>query len=234
MAATTDPRRVRTEISTVMFVDLVEYTRTTALLTRERFDELLNVFEALPKPIFEKFGGIVVKKLGDAFMVTFKSPTDAVLCGIALQNAFRRYNVRNRLRNPLRIRVAIHTGEVMHRGGDIYGDTVNTAARIESVAEAGQVVFSEAVFSAMNKNEIPCIPLGYEKLKGVRYPVRLFRVWTRNDEKLRRQRALRRFLQQLVMLGIVVILLVLLIRFVWLNYGPLPVEQVMENISVIA
>jgi class 3 adenylate cyclase len=222
-----------------MFVDLVEFTKTSAILTRERFDELLNMFETLPAPIFEKYGGNIVKKIGDAFLVTFKSPTDAVLCGIALQNVFRRYNIRSRLRHPLRIRVAIHSGEVMHRGGDIYGDAVNTASRIEGIAEAGQVVFSEAVFSAMNKNEIPCIPLGYGKLKGVRYPVRLFRVWTKRDEVLRRQAAFKRLMHQLVALAIVVILLALLLRYIWFNTDLLwplftgtPPYAVLENISV--
>jgi class 3 adenylate cyclase len=219
-------RKVHSETATVMFIDLVEYTKTTANLSRENFDELLNAFEGIPVPIFQKYNGTVIKKIGDAFLLTFKSPTDAVLCGIALQNAFRRYNVKNRLAHPLRIRVAIHMGEVLHRGGDVYGDAVNTTSRIESIAEAGQVVFSDAVFSAMNKNEVPYVHIGLRDLKGVKFPVRLWRVRTRKDEILHRKETLKRFIRQMLLLGIVVVLLVILLRFLWLSGGvPFSVEN---------
>ncbi|MEM4246931.1 MAG: adenylate/guanylate cyclase domain-containing protein, partial [Candidatus Woesearchaeota archaeon] len=228
-------RRIVSETLTVMFVDLVEYTKTTTSLTREHIDQLLNAFESIPMPVIARYGGTLVKKIGDALLVTFRSPTDAVLCGIALQHAFRRYNITNRLRNPLRIRVAIHSGEVLKRDNDVFGDAVNTASRIESIAKPGQVVFSDAVFSAMNKNEIPFVSLGWQQLRGLKYPVRLFRVRTREDAFYERRQRIRSIIRKVVAVSLVVILILLIGRFLWLNYGLSPqMEEAIENLTSIS
>jgi len=180
-----------------MFIDIVGYTKKTASLSREKFDEMHDIFDSLSIPVFEKYGGSVVKKIGDAFLITFTSATDAVLCGIELQNSFRQYNRANKGNIPLQIRVAIHTGEVILRDNDVYGDAVNTAARIEGVAKADHIVFSETVFSAMNKSEIPYIHLGLRKMKGLRYPVRIFRVKSQYDKILKRRKRFKRRRQRM-------------------------------------
>lgn len=163
-----------TEIVTVLLTDIVNYTGKTANLTRDDFSELHDAFDSISLPIFEKYNGKVVKKIGDAFLVIFKSATEAVHCSTELQNAFASY--RHESGRNLHIKVALHTGEVMHRHNDIYGDAVNTVARIESATPADGIFFSEAVFSAMNKSEIPFKHLGLKKFRGLRYPTRLFRV----------------------------------------------------------
>jgi class 3 adenylate cyclase len=222
------------ETATVMFVDLVEYTRTTTGLTREHIDQLLNAFETLPMPVLERYGGTIVKKIGDALLITFKSPTDAVLCGIALQHTFKRYNVTNRLRHPLRIRVAIHSGEVLKRDNDVFGDAVNTASRIESLSKPGQVVFSDAVFSAMNKNEVPFVQLGWQQLRGVKYPIRLFRVKTREDEVTQRRQMIKGYIRRIIAIIIVVGLLALIGHYLWLNFGlSQQMQETIENLTSI-
>jgi class 3 adenylate cyclase len=164
---------VHSEILTVMFIDIVGYTKTTTQLSRNEISQMVTGFDRVAIPIFHHYHGNVLKKIGDAFLVTFRSATDAVLCGIDLQKGFRQ--------ERMNIRVAIHTGEVVHRDNDIYGNTVNTAARIEGVAGPGDVMFSETVFHAMNKNEIPYVSIGSRKLKGLKGPVKLFRVKTQKD-----------------------------------------------------
>jgi class 3 adenylate cyclase len=227
-------RRMASETATVMFVDLVEYTRTTTGLTREHIDQLLNAFETLPMPVLERYGGTIVKKIGDALLITFKSPTDAVLCGIALQHTFKRYNVTNRLRHPLRIRVAIHSGEVLKRDNDVFGDAVNTASRIESLSKPGQVVFSDAVFSAMNKNEVPFVQLGWQQLRGVKYPIRLFRVKTREDEVTQRRQMIKGYIRRIIAIIIVVGLLALIGHYLWLNFGlSQQMQETIENLTSI-
>jgi class 3 adenylate cyclase len=228
----TQRKRMSSEVLTVMFVDLVEYTKTTTGLTREHIDQLLNAFETLPMPVLERYGGTLVKKIGDALLITFKSPTDAVLCGIALQHTFRRYNVTNRLRHPLRIRVAIHSGEVLKRDNDVFGDAVNTTSRIEEHAKPGHVVFSDAVFSAMNKNEVPFIQLGWQQLRGVKYPLRLFRVKTREDEVMQRSQKIKGYIRRIVAIVIVVALLLLVGHYLWLNFGLSPqMQETIENLT---
>ena len=160
-------KKINTEILTVMFVDIVSYTQTTTNLDRESFNKLHDIFDSISLPIFKEHSGKVIKKIGDAFLVTFKSATCAVLCGKKLQEDFFKYNKEKKLKNPLQIRVAIHAGEVLHRNGDIYGDTVNTTSRIESITKAGDVVFSESVYNAMNKNEFSYLHLGLKNFKGL-------------------------------------------------------------------
>ncbi len=206
--------KVTSEILTVMFTDLVNYTRTTEELNRELFNQMHDAFDSLSLPLFRKFNGKVVKKIGDSFLATFKSPTDAVLCGAELQNAFERYNDDFQPRCPLKIRVAIHAGEVLIRDGDIYGDAVNVASRMMSAAGPSEIIFSQALFLAMNKNEVPFVSLGLRQFKGVKYPVQVFRVKGHYDRILRmrkmaarRMRRLRNFFLTLAMLGLMAVVI---------------------------
>jgi class 3 adenylate cyclase len=204
--------KVSSEILTVMFIDIVGYTKTTQQLSREEFTKLHDVFDSISLPIFDRYEGKVIKKIGDAFLITFRSPTNALLCGIELQNEFDRYN--RTAKRALHIRVAVHTGEVIVRNDDVYGEAVNTTSRIEGVAGSDQIVFSDAVFSAMNKREIPYIHLGLRKLKGMKYPLRLFRVKSRYDEILRRRRAIATFFKRLILLGLIALIVYLILRYV--------------------
>lgn len=167
-------KQIESEILTIVLVDIAGYTRKTSRLSREEFSNFHDVFDNISLPIFDKYDGKVVKKMGDSFLITFKSVTNALQCTMELQNAFARY--RSETGNNLHIRAAIHTGEIMHRYGDIYGDAVNEVSRMESITPQDQIFFSEAAFSAMNKSEIPFQHLGLKKFRGIRYPVRLFRV----------------------------------------------------------
>jgi class 3 adenylate cyclase len=161
---------------TIMMLDLCGYTHISSRLSRQTLHELHEVFDDLAIPAIEEHHGTVVKKIGDAFLATFKSPTNALHCARELQNKFHEYNRTNRPRYPLSIKIALHPGEVIVKDNDIYGDAVNITARIEGIAEDGQILFSGSLFSAMNKNEINSIYLGRRKFKGVEYPVKIFMV----------------------------------------------------------
>lgn len=204
--------RVHSEILTVMFIDMVGYTSTTSKLSREEVSQLIGDFDKACAPIIHHFHGFILKKIGDAFLITFRSATDAILCGIELQKSFAK--------QPVQIRVAIHTGEVVHKENDIYGDTVNTAARIEGVAEAGEIMFSETVFHAMNKNEIQYVHVGLKHLKGLKHPVRLFRVLTKEDVKKRRRKAFSSRLKSVV-IWLLVVALAAAFAYLFIN-GQLP------------
>ncbi len=216
--------RVTSEILTIMFIDIVGYTKVTSNLNRDLFNEMHDVFDSISLPLFQKYSGNVLKKMGDAFLITFKSPTDAVLCGMELQDAFDRYNASRKGKYPLKIRVAIHTGEVLLRGGDVYGDAVNITSRLENVAGPGEIVFSEALFMAMNKNEVPYVHLGVKKLRGTKYPVRVFRVKGHYDKILRRKkivkqrmRRVKRFFLMLTLFMFLGIMIALALWYVWVN-----------------
>jgi adenylate cyclase len=205
----------KAETLTIMFIDIVGYTKTTSELKRETLHQLHDIFDSISLSVFKEFSGKVISKIGDAYLTTFKSATDAVLCGIELQKQFRNYNREYKPVKKLNVRVALHNGEVVTRNNNVFGDAVNIASRIEGIAKPGDVVFSETVYYAMNKNEISYLFLGKKKLKGIKRPLKIFRVKKRLDPVKSRKRKIGKFFKRLIsriiVMAIVVGLIYLLI-----------------------
>lgn len=161
---------------TIMFTDIKGFTKRVSDATRKDLNRLLETHERLLRPVFAHFNGTIVKTIGDAFLVRFDSPTDAVMCGVAIQKILDEYNKNVSDVDQLNVRVAINSGDVELIEGDVMGEAVNIAARLEGFAEAGQVYFTEAVYLAMNRIEAPSAEVGEQLFKGIPYPVRVFRV----------------------------------------------------------
>ncbi len=122
----------------------------------------LNKNREIQQPIIEKFGGRLIKELGDGILVTFSSVTDSVLAAAAIQIA-----VKNETNYQLRI--GMHLGEVVFENDDVFGDGVNIASRIQSLADVGGILISGTVRSSLtNKKGIETKLIGDEKLKNVR------------------------------------------------------------------
>lgn len=177
----TQPYAMQTRVLTILFTDMQGFTSRTSQQSRQEIEDLLIAHDQILRPLFSEYYGRVIKTIGDSFMVSFDSPTDAVLSGIAIQKAIRTYNaIPGNMR--IDVRIGINSGEVHVKNNDVFGEAVNIAARIESMATPGTVVFSEAAFLSMNKNEIRVIPLGYHQLKGIPRPIKLYKVWQSVDE----------------------------------------------------
>lgn len=170
---------MRTENLAVMFTDIEGFTARTSRQTHQENALMMRRHDALLMPVVRAFGGRHVKSIGDAWLVVFRSPTNSVLCGMAIQDRLWDYNRRVVDDEKLRVRVAVNLGEVRVTrtlgATDVLGEPVNIAARVEGEAGAGEVVFTEAVHLAMNKAEVPAEEVGYRHLKGVPEPVRLYR-----------------------------------------------------------
>lgn len=167
---------MRTANLAIVFTDIKGFTERTSRQTLEENQRLLATHNALLAPLFKAFGGRVVKMIGDAFLVTFESPTSAVLAGVAVQDKLWQHNRSASAAERLDVRVAINVGEVRLEGGDVFGEPVNIAARVEGVAEAGEVTFTEAVHLSMNRAEVPAEPVGEFELKGIPGKVKVYRV----------------------------------------------------------
>ncbi|ABF86692.1 adenylate/guanylate cyclase domain protein [Myxococcus xanthus DK 1622] len=169
-------RALKTANLAIVFTDIKGFTERTSRQTLEENQRLLQVHEALLAPLFKAFGGRIVKSIGDAYLVTFESPTQAVLSGIAIQDRLWHHNRTVEVSEQIHVRVAINVGEVRLDGNDIFGEPVNIAARVEGIAEAGEVYFTEAVYLAMNKAEVPSKEVGAYELKGIPGKIRVFHV----------------------------------------------------------
>ncbi|RKH44039.1 adenylate/guanylate cyclase domain-containing protein, partial [Corallococcus llansteffanensis] len=160
----------------IVFTDIKGFTERTSRQTLEENQRLLQVHEALLVPLFKAFGGRIIKSIGDAFLVTFESPTQAVLSGIAIQDRLWQHNRGLLEDDQLHVRVAVNVGEVRLEANDIFGEPVNIAARVEGITDADEVFFTEAVYLSMNKAEVPSQEVGSFELKGIPGKIRVFRV----------------------------------------------------------
>lgn len=161
---------------TILLTDIKGFTDKTSSKSRAAISTMLDEHRAVVLPLLEARGGHLVKTIGDAFLMTFESPTNAVLAGVDVQEALAKLNEGRGTDDRLEIRIAINSGEVNLMENDVFGEAVNITARIESIAEAGQVYFTEAVYLAMNKAEVPSSEIGLMQLKGIPEKIRVYKV----------------------------------------------------------
>jgi serine/threonine protein kinase, bacterial len=173
-----DGGKVRSASLTLMMTDIAGYSQRTSQQSREESARWLAVHDALLMPVFTTFGGRVVKTLGDAFLVTFASPTDAVLCGCAIQDRLHLHNRGASVSDQIVVRVALSAGDVRLHKGDVFGEPVNLVARLEALAKPGDVLLSDAVFMTMNTAEVRTERVGEQQLRGIGRPVVVYRALT--------------------------------------------------------
>lgn len=140
---------------TVMFTDISGFTQHTEMISRDALMKRLETHNAVLMPIIAHFEGKIVKTIGDAFLITFESPTNAVQCGLFMQHTLAKFNKDKPQGEQIHIKVSINSGEVTVTDSDVFGDPVNVAAKIEKATNPDEIYFTESVFLAMNKSEVP-------------------------------------------------------------------------------
>ncbi len=164
-----------------MFTDMVGFT---ALGQRDESLSLVLLEEqrGLLRPIFQRHAGREVKTIGDAFLVEFSSALEAVRCAYEIQRIAREFNYSRSTEKRVHLRVGVHLGDVVESQGDISGDAVNIASRIEPLADDGGVCLTRQVFDQVrNKFELSLTSLGSQTLKNVAAPVEVYKIvmpWT--------------------------------------------------------
>jgi len=167
---------MNTRTLTIMFTDIKGFTSKTSASSRAELKRMLELHSSLIEPVFKQYGGRIVKTIGDAFMVTFQSPTDAVLCGMKVQQVLDGHNETAGDGDRLEVRIAINTGEVALKGRDVFGEAVNIASRLEGIADVGDIYFTESVYLSMNKSEIPTSEVGHRRFKGIPQEIKVYKV----------------------------------------------------------
>ena len=163
-------------LAAIMFTDMVGYT---ALGQKNESLSLTLAEEqrTLLRPIFKRHAGREVKSMGDAFLVEFPSALEAVRCAYDIQRATREFNITLPEEQRVHLRVGVHLGDVVESQGDISGDAVNVASRIENLADDGGVCLTRQVYDHVeNKFELPLISLGPKSLKNVNSSMEVYKM----------------------------------------------------------
>ena len=164
------------KLAAVMFTDMVGFTALTQSDEAQAM-EVLERHNRLLRPFFPKFHGREVKTIGDSFLVEFDSALDAVRCAQEIQSYLHDYNISTRDEWKITLRIGIHIGDVIHQGGDVFGDAVNIASRLQPLAFPEGICVSDQVFGEVS-NKIPqaLVRLPAKGLKGVASHVDVYRL----------------------------------------------------------
>src|SRR5260370_24337992 len=176
----------------IMFTDMVDYS---ALAQRDQALalELLEEHRQIARSLFPRFNGTEIKTIGDAFLVEFHSALEATQCAIEIQRTLAKRNHDVAADRRIDMRIGIHIGDVVHRDGDVYGDGVNIASRIQAVAGAGGICVSMDVERQIhNALEAHLKKLAPTELKNIHVPMDLYRIvlpWEKSVESTQAARA---------------------------------------------
>jgi len=200
------------KLAAIMFTDMVGYS---ALAQRDDKValELLEEHRRLLREIFPRFHGTEIKTIGDAFLVEFGSALEAAQCAIEIQRTLAKRNHDVTSDRRIELKIGIHIGDVVHRDGDVYGDGVNIASRIEQLAGAGGICVSMDVERQIrNALEARFEKFGSADLKNIKLPMELFRIvlpWEsdRKTERLTARKKSQFALLAAAVCGVLVVLL---------------------------
>lgn len=157
------------QLAAIMFTDIVGYTALMGEDEKMAF-ELLNQNRQIQKKLIEEFNGKWIKELGDGVLSTFPTITDSVNCASAIIRESAQVK-------GLTLRIGIHHAEIIFEDGDVFGDGVNIASRLQAIAPPGSICISEAVRNNVaNRKELKTRLLKQDTLKNVKEPLRIYEV----------------------------------------------------------
>jgi class 3 adenylate cyclase/CHAT domain-containing protein/tetratricopeptide (TPR) repeat protein len=173
---------------TVMFTDIKGSTTFFDMRGDLEGVTMLQRHNDMVVPPIEEHGGRVLQRLGDGLLAVFPSPTPGVKAGIEIQRRLHAYNSKAAEREQIHVRVGLNAGMAMVEEANVFGDAVNTAARVQTLAEPGQILVSESIYKEASKdlgNDI-FLPVGPAALKGKLEKVVVLEVmWSPEQARLR-------------------------------------------------
>jgi len=165
------------QLAAIMFTDIVGYTSLMGKDEQKAFD-LLRKNREIQKPLIEQYNGKWIKELGDGVMASFPTVSDAVTSAIKIMEGCN-------AANEFQLRIGIHSGEVVFEDDDVFGDGVNIASRIQTIAKPGSIYVSESVqHNVANKKDFQTRFVNEETLKNVKEPVKIYELITTKSKPL--------------------------------------------------
>jgi TolB-like protein/Flp pilus assembly protein TadD len=169
------PRVVR-RLAAIMFSDMVGYT-SLAQKDEALAINLLKQYRSALRSCFSIHSGKEIKTMGDGFLVEFGSALEAVECALSIHTSLDKKNLTLTPDKKIQVRIGIHLGDVVHEGGDLYGDSVNVASRIEPLAGPGEIYITQQVYDQIrNRVGSPVELVGKLSVKNVEQPVEVYKV----------------------------------------------------------
>jgi len=199
------------KLAAIMFTDIVGYTAMMGESETKTLDIRRRNREIHQQRI-EASGGSWLKEMGDGTLASFTTITDAVKCAVEIRQACKQ-------ELDIELKIGIHIGEVVYEDGDVFGDGVNIASRIQQLADRGGILISEPVFNDIkNKGDFNASFIGEASLKNVDTPVKVYQVLDADlvtpSIKLKKSGKLNKLLGA----GVAIIVLVLAAIFIYQQY----------------
>ena len=171
------PRRVERRLSAILAADVAGYSRLMHRDEEATHAKLIALLEEAVYPAIAERDGRIVKNTGDGFLAEFASAVEAVRAAIQFQTLIKELTIGEMEDNRIAFRVGINIGDVIVEPHDIFGDGVNIAARLESIAEPGGIcISSSACDHVRGKVGVEFADLGEQNLKNIALPVRAYAV----------------------------------------------------------
>jgi len=180
--------RVQRRLAAIMAADIVGYSRMMEADEAGTLARVKALRAELLHPMIAKYGGRIVKTMGDGTLVEFPSAVDAVSHAIDVQSAMAQRGAGEPEARRIVVRMGINVGDIVIDGDDIHGDGVNIAARLEGLAEPGGIYVSAAVQEHVRgKLDVAFDDLGEQTVKNIARPVRVYRVRASQEAAVARQ-----------------------------------------------
>ena len=168
---------------TVMFTDIRGFTEEASKRSREGISNLLDAHDRVTKSVVEEYQGKVVKNLGDGYIVTFESPTDALHAAVELHRVAAEESNELKQGEHFELKIALNSGEVILKNKDVFGTPVNISARVLGITPPNKVYLTDSVYQSINKNELEVSFVDSHNFKGIPYPVKVYRVGPKITKK---------------------------------------------------
>jgi formylglycine-generating enzyme required for sulfatase activity/class 3 adenylate cyclase len=171
------PEESTRRLAAIMMADIAGYSRLMGTDERGTHSRVQRVLRELVEPTIVEHRGRLVRTRGDGFLAMFDSPVEAVRCAIVIQQSMVGRNLELPNAQWIRFRIGVNLGDVIVEPDDIYGEGVNVAARLEQLAEPGNIYISGGVYEQI-RYKLVCgyQSLGDRKVKNILDPVPIYRV----------------------------------------------------------
>ena len=167
----------RKKIVAIMFTALIDYAKLVKK-DKKLALEILNEHDTILSKIIKDYYGNIIKHINESIFIEFPSATDATNCALKIQTELKTFNDESPKDFQINVGIGIHMSEVYEEGGDLFGDGINLAARIKSLASSAEILTTQAVYNSIRSEKNMHIKdIGRVVLKNIQDPERIFKVY---------------------------------------------------------